>query len=58
MEIILASKSPRRNEILKKAGYECDVIVVVSSGEKCAVDKELIGKNVTTHDTVMTLFPK
>ncbi len=43
---------------LKDAGFECDVILVISSGEKCSIDEEMLGKNVTVSDTVMSYSPK
>lgn len=43
---------------LKKAGFECDVIFVMTSGEKCSVDEEKIGRHVTASDPVMTYLTK
>lgn len=43
---------------LKDAGFECDVIFVISSGEKCTVNESLYQTRVTTTDSVMSYEAK
>ncbi len=43
---------------LRDAGFDCDVIFVISSGEKCSIDEDKLGGNVTVSDIVMSYSPK